>query len=185
MAVVETKGQPKEEYCEYVVGPLFVRLGMVFEAGKAPTNAQGMERHPASAGRENKWRKFYFPKKGTNILEEGVSYEILASMKGAHHGELVLALRGNPNEESKKIVFGRMGENAPFGFDEGASFLTLWVMPKEGRGFNTLYIRYKAEGGDRYSALMIEWSGDNIVMNLDAVDIAEVPPHLLGDCESK
>ena len=181
MATVGVKGRRKEDYCEYVVGPLWLRVGMVFERGKAPKNAEGMFRHPVLP--DAKWEKFYFPETGINLLEKGVSYEVPPYIKGAHHGELLLSLQGKSNEAREQIVFGRFGEEVPFQFNDESSFLPLWIMPEEKREFNPLYIRHnQPEEGPDYFVLMIEWVDDVISLVIDSVDLGaeEVPPHLVS-----
>jgi hypothetical protein len=189
MATVSAKGRPKEKYCEHVAGPLWARVGLVFESGNAPKNAQGMIRHPASSGKENKWEKFYFPKTGANVnlLEGGVSYEVPASMKGAHHGELLLTIQGKPGEAREQIVFARLGEkdetgekDKAFTFKEGASFLPLWIWREEEASFKALYILHKREGGgDKHFVLMVRWKNDRIALQVFPRAIEQVPHQLL------
>lgn len=178
MAVVEATKDVFEE----VGGFLKLRVGFVFAKGTEPKNAEGMLRHPSPPG--SKWVKFYFPPTGADLLNDGITYSCPSSMKEAPWGELLLKDVGSFKERnvSTKVLFGRFGvtELAPFRYNEESSYISLRISRPEDGEFNTLYIRHNRKDKDpEYFALMISWVGDAITLNIDPVDIEEVPPHLL------
>jgi len=169
------------EHVERVGNFLGLRVGFRFLKGVEPKNGESMLRHKSPKG--SKWVKFYFPKTGVDLVEDGVVYKRPLSMKDALCGELLLKTVGNYEETHIKprVVFARFGAKEPpfFEFNEGSSYLPLWInRPEEGE-FNTLYIRHNLKGEDpEYFALMLSWVGDTITLNIDPVGAEEVPPGL-------
>lgn len=174
MAVVDrTKG-----VFENLVDFLDISVGLIFEKGKGPKNAEGMLRHPCSM--DAKWEKFYFSPKGANLLEDGVKYVCPPSMKGALFGELALKAVGSFRKRhvSQKVSFGRFSEEKPFEFKDESSYIFLRIARPEKWKFNPLYIRHKLEDGYEYFVLMVRWEGDHIALKVFPRTIEQVPPHL-------
>jgi hypothetical protein len=158
------------------VGDFFwLRVGMIFRNGEGPQNAQGMIRHRSPAGA--KWNKFYFPSMGADLLNDRVDYSPPRSMEKAEFGELVLKRRGNWNSTNQEIVFGRFGEDKPFGFGD-SSYVNLRISRLEDRSFSSLYMRLRKDEELLDRMLLVQWANGNIALSLYPVDENEVPPFL-------